>query len=260
VAGEAVKVAAVIQARLGSSRLPNKVLLPLGGKPALAHVVERARLIPGLTGVLVATTDAPRDDRLAAFCQQSGIPVFRGSEPDVLDRYYQAARTLDVQAIMRITADCPLLDPRESARVLEAFIAEPDYDYASNVEPPYLPDGLDTEVIRLGTLEQIWRDVKQPLFREHVTLYVRKHPQEFRCVSVQGGFDLSKLRWTLDEAADLALISAVVEELVRRQQFGHLHEVLAILDERPELASLNANLERNSAIKAALQAMKKAVP
>jgi spore coat polysaccharide biosynthesis protein SpsF len=247
-----MKAAAIIQARMGSSRLPKKVLMPLAGRPVIAHIVDRARKIDGLVEVLVATTTSPSDDPLAAFCSERGIPVFRGSEQDVLERYYRAAHGLAVDAVMRITGDCPLLDPRESQRVLAAFLARPTCEYASNIEPPFLPDGLDTEVIRFDTLERIWREAKEPMYREHVTLYVRRHPDRFDTVSVRSSFDLSQLRWTLDEPADYTMLLEVTNELSRRGWFGSLDEVLTILLDRPEIGGINSALERDAALKHAI--------
>ena len=222
---------AIIQARMGSSRLPGKVLLPLGGIPVLRRVYDRVLRVPGLSAVAVATSTAPADDELARFCRDGGIPVYRGSEDDVLDRYYRVARELEAEAVMRITADCPLIDPRESARVLEAFHGTGDCEYACNVEPPFLPDGMDTEVVRFATLERLRREVTDRRYREHVTLYIRRHMDRFHTVALSGFPDLSGYRLTLDLPADFERLQALVEVLDRHHLFGYVEEVVAILRE-----------------------------
>lgn len=237
-----MKRVAIIQARMGSTRLPGKVLLPLGEVPVLRKVYERVKLVPGLSGVAVATSTSPRDDEIVRFCHGRDIPVHRGSERDVLDRYYQVARKCGAEAVMRITADCPFIDPRQSGRVLAAFLAAEGCEYACNIEPPFLPDGMDTEVIRFDTLERIWREATDPQSREHVTRYIRSHMDRFCTVSVRGDRDWSGYRLTLDEPADYRLLRRVAEVLERRAQFGYVEEIVAILEEKPELVRLNRHL------------------
>ena len=231
-----MRTIAVIQARMGSTRLPGKVLRSLGGRPALAWVVERARRIEGVDGTVVATSTDAADDRIAAWCAENGVPVHRGSEADVLDRYVTAARQEGADAVVRITGDCPLLDPAESARVVRLFESTPGCDYASNLDPPFLPDGLDTEVVRASVLERLAREVHDPASREHVTHFIRIHPERFRTAAVDDPRDLSDVRLTLDEPEDLASLSAIGRILAERRQQGSLDEVLAILAEHPDLA------------------------
>jgi len=243
------RVVAIIQARMGSSRLPGKMLMPLAGTTVIRHVVDRARRIEGVHEVRVATTDTARDDALASHCRDAGIPVFRGDEQDVLKRYADAARDARAGVVMRITGDCPLLDPAESARVLRAFLAAENCEYASNIEPPFLPDGLDTEVIRASTLYRLSRDVDDPALREHVTLFIRRHPERFNTLSITGEPDLSSLRWTLDEEADYRMLSSLFDILKRENREGGVADVLDVLRRHPEIAETNAGLERNAAIK-----------
>jgi len=244
-----VKTIAVIQARMGSSRLPGKMLMPLAGRPVIRHVYDRARMIAGLDDVLVATTVAPGDDPLADYCEKHGMAVFRGSEEDVLDRFVQAGRQSGADVVMRLTGDCPLLDPAKSAMVLDAFRACEGCEYAGNIEPPYLPDGLDTEVVALAVLERIRQSVDDTRWREHVTLYIREHPDRFKLVNVREDGDYSDQRWTLDHAEDMTMLAAVMEELGRRGQFGYFKEVLAVVSDHPEFTAANRSIERNEAIK-----------
>ncbi len=248
-----MKTIVIIQARMGASRFPGKMLKPLAGRAVIEWVFDRARVIAGIDQVVVATTTAQQDDPLVAFCQSRSIPIQRGSENDVLDRYYQVARPLQADAIIRITGDCPLLDPRESAKVLEAFQRMPACDYASNNTPATFPDGLDTEVVSFRALEWMWTHAREQPYREHVTYYIRSHLDKFRVVEVAHTPSLAHLRWTLDEAADYRLLSALTEELGRRQQYGYLEEVLALLRERPELGAANQHIGRDEGLAKSLR-------
>lgn len=247
-----MKTVVIIQARMGSSRLPGKVLMPLGGKPSVQHVIERARLIRGVDEVVLATSVSACDDPLVAFCQSFGVPVMRGSEDDVLDRYYQAAKAAQADVVMRITGDCPLLDPDESSKVLELFLSS-EADYVSNTNPPMLPDGLDTEAFRFKTLETAWKMATKKSEREHVTLYIFTRPEQFRVESVKQEVDVSGSRWTLDEDRDYRMLSAVYAELTLRKQFGTLQEVLAVLRDHPWIAQLNGSIARNEGLKKSLR-------
>lgn len=247
-----MKTVVIIQARMGSSRLPGKVLMPLGGKPAIQHVIERARMISGVDDVLLATSVSPVDDPLVEFCHSFGVPVVRGSEDDVLDRYYQAAKAARADVVIRITGDCPLLDPVESGKVLGLFHSS-GADYVSNVNPPTLPDGLDTEVFSFQTLETAWKNAVKKSEREHVTLYIYTRPEQFGIKSVKNDVDLSGYRWTLDEDKDYRMLSAIYNELGLRGKFGYLSEVLDILRDRPETGRLNGSVERNEGLKKSQQ-------
>ncbi len=196
-----MKTVAIIQARMGSTRLPNKVLAEIAGRPMLWHVADRARRARSLDGVVVATSDSPADIAIVNFCVQNGVQCFRGSHDDVLDRYYQASKLFKADVIVRLTADCPLLDSRVVEKVIEEFFAD-NYDYVSNTLEPTFPAGLYTEVLRQEALEQAWRDARLKSEREHVTPYIWKRPLLFRLGIVKHGHDLSRLRWTVDEAED----------------------------------------------------------
>ena len=212
-----VNTIAVLQARMGSTRLPGKVMLDLLGAPLLARVIRRAQGIPGIGPVVVATTTAERDHPILDLAKHYGAEAFAGSEEDVLDRYYWAAKQFQADIIIRLTADCPLLDPGISARVVERF-AQGDLDYACNTLPPTFPDGLDTEVFSFTALERAWREARLASEREHVTPYIWKNPDNFRSANVRNSVDLSALRWTVDEAGDLEFVRAVYARLFRENQ------------------------------------------
>ncbi len=240
------KVVAIIQARLGSSRLPGKVLLPIGGATMLERVVQRVRRARLVDQVVVATTIAAKDDALAAFCQAHDIAVFRGSEEDVLDRYYQAATAAGAGVVVRVTSDCPLIDPGAIDRVVALF-GQGGHDYVANNFRYTYPQGLDTEAFSLAVLARAWREATLPAEREHVTPYLRSQAR-FRLGEVTHDPDLSQrnLRWTVDEPADLEFMRAVYARLDGGGdgRFG-LDDVLALLQREPALSSLNAGIIRH---------------
>jgi glutamate-1-semialdehyde 2,1-aminomutase/spore coat polysaccharide biosynthesis protein SpsF len=247
-------IAAIVQARMGSSRLPGKTLIDVAGRPLLGHLVDRARRIPGLDAVVIATTDRPADRVILQFAAAEGLPVYAGSEDDVLDRIHQAAQRFGVSVVVRVTPDCPLLDPAVAGLVLKRFLdAGGGLDYASNTQPPTFPDGQDTEVFSAAALARAWREAKLPSEREHVTPYIWKHPDRFRLANVRHAEDLSALRWTVDEAADLAFVRAVYARLGAGRRFG-MDEVLALLAREPALGEVNGARPRNEGYAQSLHA------
>jgi glutamate-1-semialdehyde 2,1-aminomutase/spore coat polysaccharide biosynthesis protein SpsF len=229
---------------MGSTRLPGKVLAEICGKPMLEHVVSRVRRCRLVDEVIVATSGTRGDDRIAEIGVKKNFKVFRGQENDVLDRYYQTAKNADADVVVRITGDCPLIDPDVIDRVIQAFLSE-ECDYASNTLVCTYPDGLDTEVFSFAALEIAWRDGRRVADREHVTPFIRTS-RRFRLHNVESdlGRSTRHLRWTVDELHDLEFIRAVYERLGGNESFGW-HEVLALLDADPMMGNLNAGLIRN---------------
>lgn len=239
------RTVAVVQARLGSTRLPGKTLLDLGGKPAVLRVLERAAAIPGVDAVVAAVPRGRRDAPLRQALERSGLAmVYAGSEKDVLDRVYRAAAKAKADVVLRLTGDCPLLDPKVSGEVVEALRRE-RADYASNIHPPTFPDGLDTEVMRFSALRRAWRLARTPLEREHVTVFLRDHPELFRQVCVTRAPNLNSLRWTLDNPADLRFLRAVFAALGRGSRLFGMEEILALLRRRPKLRRINRGIASN---------------
>jgi glutamate-1-semialdehyde aminotransferase/spore coat polysaccharide biosynthesis protein SpsF (cytidylyltransferase family) len=230
-------LAAVIQARMGSTRLPGKTLREIAGKSMLSHVVDRTSTSKFIEGVVIATTVEARDDSLAEFAQQRGLPCYRGNEHDVLDRTYQAALRFGVTTIVRVTPDCPLLDPRVLDRVIEVFRSG-DYDYVANAAPRTYPDGLDVEVFSFAALERAWREARRPSEREHVTPYLRMSGA-FRTCNVEHAADLSHLKWSVDTPEDLEFARAIFAALDGQGVFS-MEDVLRALREFPALAATNA--------------------
>jgi len=246
-----VRTVAIIQARMGSGRCPGKVMAEVGGRPMLDHVVRRAQQATTIELVVVATSDRPSDDAIADFCAQHSISCIRGSEDDVLDRYYQASKAFDVDPIVRLTADCPLLDPAVIDSVVRTFRAG-DYDYVSNALEPTYPDGLDTEVFGFGVLEKAWREASRMTEREYPTSYIFEHPTRFRLHNVRNDVDLSNLRWTVDEPKDLEFVRRIYGELGPEPSFG-MQEILDLLRRHPELATINAGIGRNEGYQRSLE-------
>lgn len=248
-------IAAVVQARMGSTRLPGKTLADIGGRPMLGRLVDRARLIPGVEQVVIATTDRPADQAILDFAEAEGLPASAGSEQDVLDRIYRAASRFGVSVIVRVTPDCPMLDPEVSGRVLAEFGRRAGtVDYVSNVHPPTFPDGLDTEVFSRETLEAAWQEARLPSDREHVTPYIWRRPDRFRLANVANSRDLSALRWTVDTAADLDFARTVYAALEAEGGVFRMDRVLRLLESRPGLGLLNAGQRRNEGLERSLAA------
>ena len=239
----AEKVVAIVQARMGSSRLPGKVLLDLGGAPVLGRVVARLRRARRLNWMGVATTTDPSDGPLAEFCAGLGLPCWRGSTLDVLDRFVQAGRAAQADVVVRITADCPLIDPEIIDTVLQFNLAHPNaYDYVSNLHPATFPDGNDVEVVPLEVLHAAWFHADKPFEREHTTPYIWDNPSKFYIgnVNCAGRKNYSMThRWTLDYPEDYEFVKSVYERLYPENPFFTTPEILALLEAHPEICAIN---------------------
>ncbi len=256
-----VKTIAIIQGRMASSRLPGKVLLDIAGKPALEHVIERTGRAKSIDEIVIATTDSALDDPIVALCQQQNYLYYRGSEHDVLDRYYQAARSHQADIIVRITADCPVIDPQVVDKTVYAFLREDRaqdqlhanasegsayrWDFAANRLPPpwgrTYPIGLDTEVVHFPALEIAWHETTQPHQREHVMPFFYEQPDRFRILLVDNEKDYGHLRWTLDTPEDLELLRRIFAYFGGRNDFSWL-EILDLFEREPQLAQINAGV------------------
>jgi spore coat polysaccharide biosynthesis protein SpsF len=249
-----VRVVAIVQARLGSSRLPAKVLLDLGGATALQRCLDRVARIEGVAEVVVATTVEPIDELIAALCARLGIRCTRGSANDVLSRYVEAGRATKADAVVRCTSDCPLLDPALSSMVVRAFLGTqggPEaLDYAANNLERRLPRGLDTEIVSMAALERAIRESDSPSEHEHVTLHVYRHPEKFRLRAVLPDFpeDYSDHRWTLDTLDDYRLLATLYNEIGEGAGAAGLRDVLAVFERRPELRGYNAHIEQKPVV------------
>jgi len=233
------RIGSIIQARMESTRLPGKVLKDIYGKSMLARVVERALKAGTIDTVIVATTTQKEDNPIVEECKKLNIQVFRGSSEDVLDRYYQTAKKYGIDTVVRITSDCPLIDPEIIDMVVNRFIeAEGACDYCTNVinmKERTFPRGLDVEVISFNTLEKMAFEIIEPEFREHVTVFIRKNPEEFRVLSVKNREDFSNHRWTVDRDEELTFVRSVYSHLGSEGDFTW-RDVLSFLTEHPELS------------------------
>lgn len=238
-----VRVNAVIQARLSSTRLPGKVLRPLGGKTVLSWVIRAAAQTVGVDSVILATSSSPEDDAVAEEASRCGAAVVRGPLDDVLARYLLAVRAHPCDAVVRLTADCPLHDPTLIAQVVGLWRADPTLDYVSNVVVRRYPRGFDTELVRRETLEEQDRTATGA-HREHVTSNIYTRPDVYRCGGVVPGVDNSDLRVTLDTVEDAQLLDAVVAAL--GEGFSRWEDVVALLRSRPDLVALNASVAQKA--------------
>jgi glutamate-1-semialdehyde 2,1-aminomutase/spore coat polysaccharide biosynthesis protein SpsF len=235
-------VVAIVQARMSSTRLPGKVLADVAGHPMLWHVVHRLKRAGLVHQVVVATSTNPADDAIFDFCQRESLHCWRGSENDVLDRYYQVARSYSAEVVVRVTADCPLIDPEVVDKIVSRFL-EGGQDYVSNTLRYTYPDGLDTEVFSFAALEQAWGEATKPSEREHVTPYLRAG--KFRIENVDSGISLPRvLRWTVDETVDLEFVRRVFTAFAGKPDFG-MKEVLTFLDQHSSVQELNQSVGSN---------------
>ena len=230
-----------------SSRLPGKALEPIEGEPMIGRQIERLRRAKSLDGLVVATSVDPSDDSLVEYVESLDVPVVRGSLDDVLGRFVAVLDEFDPEVVVRLTADCPLASPAVVDRVVGAFLAA-DADYVSNTLEPTYPDGVDVEVVRADALRWVAANSTDPHEHEHVTLGVYRRPERFQCLNVAGDVDLSDLRWTVDNADDLAFVRSVYAGLISVNPTFDLPDVLDFLSEHPELSRTSADAMRNAAL------------
>lgn len=245
----AADVLGILQARTSSSRLPGKVLLPILGQPMLRHQLDRIRRAGAIDALVVATSVDASDDPIEALCSAAGVPCFRGSLDDVLDRFYLAAAPYNPRTVVRLTGDCPLIDPAVVDGAV-AFFRDGDFDLV--VIADTFPDGLDVEVLRREVLADAWTHATRPSDREHVTQFVHRQPNRFRIGRYPSAVDLSHLRWTVDEPRDFELVRRVYEALYPRNPAFSTTDILALLAEQPDLAALNRDIGRNEGLQRSL--------
>jgi spore coat polysaccharide biosynthesis protein SpsF len=237
------KTTVMIQARLGSNRLPRKTLAKIQDKPTIWHVINRVKKIKNIDQVILITTNQISDKILLDVAKENNILGFTGSENDVLKRHYDCAVQFHADPIIRITGDCPLLDPKISSEILQFFLKN-KYDYVSNTIFPSFPDGLDTEVFSFNALQKAHLESKLPSEREHVTTYFTKNPKKFKIKNFPNTTDLSNLRWTVDRIEDLKFIRKIYHYAKPKTVFS-MNTVLKILKNHPNLSKINTNISRN---------------
>lgn len=237
------RITAIIQARVGSTRLPGKVLEDLAGKPMLARVVNRTCRAETVDAVVIATTTQPADDVIIHLCKVQNWLYFRGSEEDVLDRYYRAALVFKADVIARITSDSPLIEPEIIDRVVNEFSAYyPKIDYVSNTLVHTFPWGLDVEVMSFEALKRAWQEDKNPAWREHVTPYIYRHPEKFKIRNVANDMDYSRMRWTVDTIEDLTFVRKIYQHF-QNDTFSW-KTVLELLKVHPAWLEINQSVQQ----------------
>lgn len=236
-----MKATAILQGRLGSRRLKDKIILPLADKPVIVHVYERIKYCKNIDRIIIATTTKKRDDVIAKLFEGFGVVVFRGKEEDPLDRFFQAASKYNLKHIVRVMADCPLIDPWVVDRVIEHYF-EGNYDVCF-LEGEF-PSGLDVSVFSYLALKRAWEKARNPLEREHVIPYMQKHPEFFRTGILELFRGLLNHRWVLDYEEDYKFLTEVYKELYRPESIFTTPDVLKLLERRPQLAKLNAHIPR----------------
>lgn len=240
-----LRVVNIIQARMGATRLPGKPLLKVMDRPLLSYQLERLRRSRKIDDIVVATTLNSLDDAIVACCQQEGIPFFRGSEKDVLDRFYQAAKAFQADVIVRSTADCPLIDPKVVDQAVEFFLDHyPSYDYVSNTLERTYPRGMDVEVFSKKSLEEAFHNAQRPEEREHVTVYIYHHSEQYPLGYIKMEPNESHHRWTVDTSEDFKLISTLLTYLYPKNPHFNLNDILNAFKEHPEWIHINSHVQQ----------------
>lgn len=230
---------------MSSTRLPGKVMREVLGKPLLGYLLERVKRVRNADEVVVATTVEPEDQQIAEYCQSLGVRVFRGSKEDVLDRYLKAAIASAADVVVRVTGDCPLIDPLVIEQVIGQFL-EGGSDYVGNTLKLTFPRGMDTEVFSLRTLEKAAEAACEEREREHVTYFIYKHPELFKLKNVPYSKNVSQLRLTVDTADDFQLIKTVFEMLYQEKPHFSLEDLLTLFEMKPELQEINAHVSQKA--------------
>ena len=235
----------IVQARMGSTRLPGKVLEEVMEKPLLSYLVERLRRLKSTQNIVIATTTNPNDQAIVDFCHFEEVPLHRGSEENVLERYYQAAKNFETDTVVRITADCPLIDPLVVDKVINYYSENfPAYDYVSNSITRTFPRGMDVEVFSFKSLEAAHKEASLAEEKEHVTPFIYRRPNRFKIGSYVYPMNESQYRWTVDTAEDFELVSKILEALYPMKKEFTLEDILALLKKHPEWSNINAHIKQ----------------
>ncbi|MGG2075404.1 glycosyltransferase family protein [Lysinibacillus irui] len=239
-----MRVVAIIQARMGSTRFPGKILKEINGRPLLSYQLERLKNSTLIDEFVIATTRKEQDNEIVNFCKQQNIKYYRGSETDVLERYYEAAVEFNADAIVRITSDCPIIDVQIVDKTIDVFLENEQYDYVSNILERTYPRGLDTEIFSFAALEKAYKEAKSERDREHVTAYFYTNPNIFKIANVKNDFDYSNFRWTVDTIEDFELIKNIIKTLYVKNSFFNLQDTVNVMKKNPGWFQINAHIEQ----------------
>ncbi len=244
-----MSVNAIIQARCGSTRFPDKVFADINGRPLLWHSVNRLKQAKLIDRIIIATTVSPNDDKIEKWCKENGVDCFRGSEENVLNRYYCASEAYPSDYVVRITSDDPFKEPAVIDAVIAKLINE-DYDHVTDNLPPSFPEGLDCEAFKKAALDRSEKEAETDFEREHVTQYIYHHPEIFKIGNVSCDRQLSNLRWTIDKEVDLEMVRAVyAKRNPNNTGILLMDEILQILKDNPEIEKINSEVERSAMYK-----------
>jgi len=243
-----MKVNAIIQARCGSSRFPKKVFSLIDGKPLLWHVVSRLQSTMLIDDIVIATTTSTKDDEIESWCSKNDIKCFRGSEDNVLNRFYNASQLFPSDVVVRITADDPFKEPSVIDEVIRTFL-NGDYDYVTNNYPPSFPEGLDCEVFSTKLLIEMEEKSTDSFEREHVTQYIFRHLSDYKIGNVSNNVNLSKLRWTIDTEDDFKMVNSIYAHRTAKDGILLMNEILDILNKYPDIKNINLNVARSAMYK-----------
>ncbi|MBN1161430.1 MAG: glycosyltransferase family protein, partial [Dehalococcoidales bacterium] len=239
-----MKVIPIVQVRMGSTRLPGKALKEIAGKPMLWHIVNRLKHARLVSEVVIATSNKEGNEPIVKFAADNGIECYAGSEDDILDRFYQAVKKHNPDAVIRVTGDCPLVDPAIIDGMIRYYLnpknGKPRFDVICNYMPPTYPDGLDVDLISFKVWEKAWRKLKSP-WREWVPTYFFEHPERYRLGNMAYKEDLSHMRWTVDYPEDLDFVTRIYEKLYQEGEVFLMADILKLLAEHPELNEINKN-------------------
>lgn len=236
-----MKIIGVIQARMNSERLAGKVMLDIMGKPMIWHMYNRLKNSKLLSNVVISTGELVNNAPICKYAQNQNIPYFSGNELDLIDRLYQTAKKFDASAIVRVTADCPLVDPNIVDNLISKFIQNHDqFDIVTNCKTRTFPHGLDIEIYSTDILKKLWQEIKEPQLREWFPLYVEKNPSKFRILNITNSTDVSHLRWTVDYSEDFEFIKQIYENLYNENTIFGMDEILHLLKTKPDLSRINS--------------------
>jgi len=256
------KATAIIQARMASTRLPNKVMLKIEGEEVLKFVIRQVKASKFVNKIIIATTKASNDDKIFKFCKKNKIDCFRGSEKDVLDRYYQCAKKFSCDIIVRISADSPFIDPEIIDKTIEKYVKN-SYDYVStNIEKKgktwrnsscNFPQGNSVEICSFKILEKIWKKAKKPSEREHVFPYIQFNSNRYKIKNLKNNKDFSYIRCTIDRLEDLKFIREIHNRLPKRKRIIHMNDIVKIVIKNPELVKINGDIPFDEGYKKSLK-------
>lgn len=238
-----MKIVTVIQARMSSTRLPGKIMLPILGKPLLLRMIERVQEAKLIGKLVIATSTNTEDDEVELLCSNNNLYSFRGHLTDLLDRHYNVAKSFSADAVVKIPSDCPLIDPKIIDKVIQYYIDNDDLDFVSNLHPATYPDGNDVEIMSFQSLECAWKDAVKPYQREHTTPFIWENNESFKIGNVvwETGLDYSTShRWTIDFPEDYEFIRKVYEDLFPIHNNFSLNDILSLLKSFPEISKINS--------------------